>query len=394
MATEAGPCPGSSSEQSSSDARFPPKYDINIPLQASDLTDGTSPSVEDTVHELATGQLLALTDVLTDALNEATPPYTAEQQRKRLWFAAIKPPMYSVAFVPILVGAAAAYAQTGVALAARCLQLTLGSICIIAWLNLSNDAFDAETGVDGDKPESVVNLTGNRTGVLLLANLFLAVGLATLAYAISSVGDPRIGYMLGAAICMGYVYQGPPFRLSYKGLGEPLCFFAFGPLATSAFYLAMLPRVAGYPIQPVVPALVQTLSVLVGITTSVILFCSHFHQIDGDTAAGKRSPLVRLGSQGGLKVLRSAVIALYVLAAAGSAAGLLPWTVPAAMVVSLPKARSLLDFAEAHLHVPALIKPLKQYAVKWHCMAGIAIVVGLLAPRWFPQLPGLHWAGV
>lgn len=31
--------------------------------------------------------------------------------------------------------------------------------------------------------------------------------------------------------------QCPPFRLSYKGLGEPLCFVAFGPLATTAFYL-------------------------------------------------------------------------------------------------------------------------------------------------------------
>lgn len=27
-------------------------------------------------------------------------------------------------------------------------------------------------------------------------------------------------------------------RLSYKGLGEPICFVAFGPLATTAFYLA------------------------------------------------------------------------------------------------------------------------------------------------------------
>ena len=29
-------------------------------------------------------------------------------------------------------------------------------------------------------------------------------------------------------------------RLSYKGLGEPLCFLAFGPLALGAFYLAQV----------------------------------------------------------------------------------------------------------------------------------------------------------
>lgn len=40
----------------------------------------------------------------------------------------------------------------------------------------SNDAFDAAKGVDGAKAESVVNLTGNRQGVLWTANLALVVG--------------------------------------------------------------------------------------------------------------------------------------------------------------------------------------------------------------------------
>ena len=50
----------------------------------------------------------------------------------------------------------------------------------------SNDAFDAHTGVDGGKAESMVNLTGNRTGVLLLANAFLLSGGALLWRLISS----------------------------------------------------------------------------------------------------------------------------------------------------------------------------------------------------------------
>ena len=40
----------------------------------------------------------------------------------------------------------------------------------------SNDAFDAETGVDKSKAESVVNLTGNRKAVLAVANGFLLAG--------------------------------------------------------------------------------------------------------------------------------------------------------------------------------------------------------------------------
>lgn len=108
-------------------------------------------------------------------------------------------------------------------------------------------------------------------------------------------------------------------------MGEPLCFWAFGPLATTAFYLACsagpstgaaVPvaagltaagagagaAAAGESLLAGVSELVLLLSVLVGITTTVILFCSHWHQIEGDIAAGKMSPLVRLGTANACKV--------------------------------------------------------------------------------------------
>ena len=45
-----------------------------------------------------------------------------------------------------------------------------------------------------------------------------------------------------------------------------------------------------------------TAAILVGLTTTSILFCSHFHQIEGDIAARKVSPLVRLGTRRGYEV--------------------------------------------------------------------------------------------
>ena len=46
------------------------------------------------------------------------------------------------------------------------------------WPACSNDAFDAAMGVDAAKPESVVNLTGNKNAVLWAANIFLVAALA------------------------------------------------------------------------------------------------------------------------------------------------------------------------------------------------------------------------
>jgi 1,4-dihydroxy-2-naphthoate octaprenyltransferase len=185
-------------------------------------------------------------------------------------------------------------------------------------------------------------------------------------------------------------HRAPP-RLSYKGLGEPLCFVAFGPLATPAFYLALLahtPAAAGAaggsagPLQwaaGAAPPAVWAAAVVVGITTSVILFCSHFHQIEGDIAAGKRSPLVRLGTARATRALAAAAAAPYAVAAAAAAAGALPVAAAAAMVVSLPAARALVRFAEEHHTVPERVAPLKRYAIKWHVAVAAALAAGLAA---------------
>lgn len=140
--------------------------------------------------------------------------------------------------LPEQVGSAAAYLQVHIFDAGRYFVLLFSSVLIITWLNLSNDAYDFETGADRDKKESVVNISGSHSGVLCAAYICLALGSSGLLWAALQAGDVRVAALLFGAILCGYVYQCPPCRLSYHGLGEPLCFAAFGPLATSAFYFS------------------------------------------------------------------------------------------------------------------------------------------------------------
>jgi hypothetical protein len=82
----------------------------------------------------------------------------------------------------------------------------------------SNDAFDASTGVDKNKAESVVNLTGSAGRVLAAATVFLGAGLGLLGGSLGAAHAPHAVNMLLAAVACGYVYQGPPFR-QVKPLG-------------------------------------------------------------------------------------------------------------------------------------------------------------------------------
>jgi 2-carboxy-1,4-naphthoquinone phytyltransferase len=302
--------------------------------------------------------------------------------RRQLWRAAIKWPMYAVAVMPVLLAAGWRFGQGLPVRPGQLLLFLLAAVLLLAWENLANDVFDAETGVDSTgKPHSVVNLTGSPGRVAWLAHGCLLAGLALMALVAWRSSGAVLGLVL-ACCGLGYLYQGPPFRLGYRGLGEPLCWLAFGPLATAAGLLALAPpATAGVP---------WAEALLLGsgpaLATTLVLFCSHFHQVEEDAAHGKRSPVVQLGSS--------------------RAAGLVPWFVAAALalqwgplllapdgqrwpltallgVVGLPPARQLIALLRDHHHRAELISGSKFLALRFQALNGLGLALGLALGRWW-----------
>lgn len=286
----------------------------------------------------------------------------------RLWLAAIKPPIYSVAIAPIAVGTAIAYSVTGEFDTQSCCIFLSSAILIIAWLNLSNDVFDSETGIDLNKAHSVVNLTGNKNLVFWGANLCLSLGIAGIFALSWWQHDPTVAILVLLCCFLGYTYQGPPFRLGYLGLGEIICFFTFGPGAISAAYYAQTHTFS-------VDSLV--ISTIIGISTSVILFCSHFHQVEDDLTAGKRSPIVRLGTANGAKVLIAAIASIYILTSILVVVGILPplcWIVFA----SLPFAYQLASHVNQNHGFPEKVSNSKFIAINLYLSSSLLLILGLV----------------
>nr|GMC54648.1 2-carboxy-1,4-naphthoquinone phytyltransferase, chloroplastic [Ipomoea batatas] len=300
--------------------------------------------------------------------------------RATLIWRAVKLPIYSVALVPLTVGSAAAYLQAGLFSVTRFLTLLASSVLIITWLNLSNDVYDFDTGADKNKKESVVNIVGSRTGTLIAAYVSLDLGFCGLVWASLQSANLRAILLLASAITCGYIYQCPPFRLSYQGLGEPLCFAAFGPFATTAFYLLQ----SSTSVLPISGTILSA-SVLVGLTTSLILFCSHFHQIDDDRAVGKYSPLVRLGTKTGAEVVKASVIALYSLTIFLGFTKTLPSASIILSVLTIPMGRMVISFVEKNHEDKTKIFMAKYYCVRLHALFGAALAAGLVVARFFAR---------
>ncbi|QUS59347.1 2-carboxy-1,4-naphthoquinone phytyltransferase [Synechocystis sp. PCC 7339] len=300
-------------------------------------------------------------------MTESSPlvPSTAPSTRK-LWLAAIKPPMYTVAVVPITVGSAVAYGLTGQWHGDVFTIFLLSAISIIAWINLSNDVFDSDTGIDVRKAHSVVNLTGNRNLVFLISNVFLLAGVVGLISISWRAQDWTVLKLIGLAIFLGYTYQGPPFRLGYLGLGELICLITFGPLAIAAAYYSQTQSFSWNLLTP---------SIFVGLSTAIILFCSHFHQVEDDLAAGKKSPIVRLGTKLGSQVLTIAVLSLYLIAAIGVLFNLAPWQTLLVMP-SLPWAGQLIRYVGQYHDQPEQVSNCKFIAVNLHFFSGMLMAAG------------------
>lgn len=295
-----------------------------------------------------------------------------DRSRRQLWRAAIKWPIYSVAVMPALVAAGWLLGpgrRQGWQLEVDQLAaFMLAALLLLAWENLCNDRFDADTGIDVNKPHSLVRLTNAPHTVFWCAQGCLVLGLLLMARVAAASSWWVLALVLGCCLC-GYLYQGPPFRLGYRGLGEPLCWLAFGPLATTAALAAL-----GGPLDP---GLASLLGAGPAVATTLVLFCSHFHQVDDDLAHGKRSLVQRLGT-----ARAAALIPWFVMLTLVTEV-LIPirlgawWPAACLVLVGLPPALSLIRLLRSHHHQPERISGSKFLALRFQAFSGFALACGL-----------------
>jgi len=113
----------------------------------------------------------------------------------------------------------------------------------------------------------------------------------------------------------------------------------------------------------------------------MILFGSHFHQVDQDFKSGKMSPIVRLGTARGSQVLLASTVMCYLLVFTFSLLGVLPLSSTICTLVAVPLARSMLTLVMNHHSEPEKIRPLKMFVAKFHLAFHLCVCASLLLGR-------------
>ena len=125
-------------------------------------------------------------------------------------------------------------------------------------------------------------------------------------------------------------------------------------------------------------------SFLIGSTTTSILFASHLHQEQGDKAAGKMSPVVRLGVVKAVAVLRKGLLAHQLAALVLAATGLLPIMGAVGVLTVSPLALMAGKFAGANAGTPEKLFKTKYLAVRWHVAHLLFLALGIWLDPWMP----------
>lgn len=164
--------------------------------------------------------------------------------------------------------------------------------------NASGEIFDFDSGTDlavteknrtpfsGGKRVLVDGLlTREQTALIALCGYILGVAAGA---AIIAWREPGISWIGVAGMLCAYFYHAPPFKLSYRGLGELAVAICYGPLICTGTYLVQRGEIN-------LPSIL--LSLPLGLLIANFLWINEFPDMEADAKANKRTLVVRLGRQ-------------------------------------------------------------------------------------------------
>ncbi len=318
-------------------------------------------------------RLIGQKQKLMEDQNAVASLHSLKKRNKHLWRKAIKWPLYSVAVMPIVLASCWKIGMQQNIHFGQLIGFLIASVLLLIWENLTNDLFDAETGVDQFKFHSIVALTGQKALIKNLANLSLSIGLSLMLYLALRSHLSVIVLVIGCC-ALGYLYQGPPFRLGYKGIGEPLCWVAFGPLGTAAALMVL-----SEPENALTRIPWETATLLgagPALATTLVLFCSHFHQVNDDKQHGKKTLLVRLGTKKAAKLVPWIIGMCFLLELTPVVFGFLPPTTIFCLA-GLPSAFSLIRLLKKNYNHPKLISESKFLALRFQTLNTLGMSIGI-----------------
>ncbi|MCP4671644.1 MAG: 1,4-dihydroxy-2-naphthoate polyprenyltransferase [Desulfobacula sp.] len=205
------------------------------------------------------------------------------------WITAARPKTLPAAVTPILPAAALAWSENSFKLLPVFTALIICLLLQIA-VNIANDYFDFIHGIDTQErigppraaASGLLSLKAMRIGMFIITIAILGAG----SYLVHIGGIPIL--LIGVASVLSvYLYSAGPLPFSTNALGDLFVFIFFGPVAVCGTYFLQTKTLNTQII---------LFSISIGFLITAIMVVNNYRDIKTDTAAGKKTLAVILGT--------------------------------------------------------------------------------------------------
>ena len=222
-------------------------------------------------------------------------------EKTRLWqgfWQIADPKIWIASTIPMAVGGAVAFAYSG-SFSWPWFLIGAAAIYLIEiGKNAINEYVDYLSGVDRFvTPDKRTPFSGGKKTIIdgkLTLKENLVIGIITIAAGsllgllIIFIRDFNIIWFGLAGVFFALFYSLPPFKFAYRGLGELVVGFTFGPLITCGTFLVQTGTLT---------PLVILASLPLGLLIANVLWINQYPDYEADLQGGKRNGVVRLGKQ-------------------------------------------------------------------------------------------------
>lgn len=301
-------------------------------------------------------------------------------QYRRLWsgfWQVSDPKIWIASTIPMGVGAAIAYSHRG----SFSWPWFLIGVAVIYLLeigkNAINEYIDYQSGVDRFvTPDKRTPFSGGKKTIIdgkLTLNENLVIGILTVAAGcllglyVVIVREFAVLWIGLAGVFFALFYSLPPFKFSYRGLGELVVGITFGPLITTGTYLVQTHTVS---------LTVVLASLPLGFIIANVLWINQYPDYEADLKGGKMNGVVRLGREKGVAVYAALFGLAYLLLPVLALFDRNPfWLLP---YLSLPLAVRAIKVARRHFdNIPELIEA-NAKTIQVYQLTGLTMIAAAL----------------
>jgi 1,4-dihydroxy-2-naphthoate octaprenyltransferase len=246
-------------------------------------------------------------------------------------------PFMTVTIGAVLLGSAFASWSTGRFHLGHFMLALFGACFFHLATNVANDYFDFKSGNDAANTSGTVPFSGGSRMLLegfvspnetLTVSLLFAAAGSIIGLYLNYISEGNVILIIGIlALVFIYGYNGFPFKLVNKGLGEIAIFLAWGPLIVLGSYYVQAGSFQSYwPFVVSVPS---------GILTTLVLLINEFADRDADRSVGRKTWVILFGFEKSLLIYLILALSCYVIVMIGILFGDWPlWSL--SVMISLP----------------------------------------------------------